>query len=111
MLRRCRLPLRRHSYHAEQEENSMSFDKPMAVSVAVLALVTAHALAQKNQESASPAKQEIVAQFDTLDADHNGALSKSEASKMPGMQETFERADANKDGKLDIAEFESVLRR
>lgn len=88
----------------------MSFDKPLAVSVAVLALVAAHALAQKSADSSPPTQQEIVARFDRLDTNHDGILSRSEVSTMPGLSEIFDRSDTNKDGKLDIAEFQTVLR-
>ena len=45
------------------------------------------------------------ADFKKLDTDRDGALSKEEASRMQGLLELFDAADANKDGKLDPSEF------
>jgi hyperosmotically inducible protein len=43
--------------------------------------------------------------FAALDTNHDGYLSKSETSKMPGFAKAFDEADANHDGKLDHNEF------
>jgi hypothetical protein len=44
-------------------------------------------------------------------ADHNkdGFVDKSEARVVPGLSANFERADRNRDGKLDAGEFEKGL--
>ena len=42
-----------------------------------------------------------------LDADGDAAVSKTEAAKMKGMSDSFDAADANKDGKLDANEFKT----
>jgi hypothetical protein len=55
-----------------------------------------------------PAK-DATAQMKDLDANGDGALSKAEAGKMQGMNEGFEAADKNKDGKLDAGEFTTAM--
>jgi hypothetical protein len=46
--------------------------------------------------------------FRQLDANGDGWLSKSEAAKRREVAANFERADANRDGRLSLAEFESI---
>ncbi len=55
-----------------------------------------------------PAK-DASTQMKSLDADGDGVISKAEATKMKGMTEGFDTADANKDGKLDANEFSTAL--
>jgi hypothetical protein len=45
--------------------------------------------------------------FDDLDANRDGMLSKTEATKAPGLD--FARADSNKDGALSRTEYEAAL--
>jgi len=45
------------------------------------------------------------ADMTTLDADHDGQVSKKEAAKNKDLTKKFSSLDANKDGKLDSAEF------
>ena len=47
----------------------------------------------------------LAADFARLDADGDGYISRQEALKDPEVLRTFRRADANKDGRLDPAEF------
>jgi hypothetical protein len=47
----------------------------------------------------------FTAEFTRLDADGDGYISRVEALKDPEVLRTFRRADANKDGRLDPAEF------
>lgn len=61
--------------------------------------------AQVNQAD-NPAK-DSSAQMKALDADGDAAVSKTEAAKMKGMSDSFDAADANKDGKLDANEFKT----
>lgn len=89
----------------------MKLDKPIALALAVLGLVAAHAMAQKNQEPAPASSKEVVAQFDRLDADKDGHVSTAEAQQLNGLPESFAKADRNGDGRLDVAEFEASLRR
>ena len=46
-----------------------------------------------------------TAQFDRLDSNKDGKLSKSELSSEPALKEDWARIDTNKDDKLDRAEF------
>jgi EF hand domain-containing protein len=47
----------------------------------------------------------LSAEFARLDADGDGYISRKEALKDPEVVRTFRRADANKDGRLDISEY------
>ena len=40
-----------------------------------------------------------------LDSDKDGSLTKTEAGKIPALDEVFEQADANADGKLSAEEY------
>ena len=46
--------------------------------------------------------------FDKLDANHDGYISKPEAQGISGLPAVFDQTDANKDGKLDRGEFENA---
>ena len=46
--------------------------------------------------------------FQDLDTNHDGKISKEEANKSPEVSKKFTQADANKDGKLDAAEFAAL---
>lgn len=43
--------------------------------------------------------------FTALDTDGDGAISAEEAAGNPALQQGWEKADANQDGKLERAEF------
>lgn len=44
-------------------------------------------------------------QFSKLDRNHDGYISKKEAKANPKLYKEWKQADANRDGKLDQAEF------
>jgi len=46
--------------------------------------------------------------FKDLDTNHDGKISREEANKSPDVSSKFTQADANKDGKLDAAEFAAL---
>lgn len=46
--------------------------------------------------------------FQDLDANRDGQISQDEAMKSPDVSQKFGSADANKDGKLDAAEFAAL---
>lgn len=48
--------------------------------------------------------------FEMADADANGQLSRAEAQRLPLMPRSFEETDANKDGAIVLAEYESAFR-
>jgi Ca2+-binding EF-hand superfamily protein len=48
--------------------------------------------------------------FDQADTDHDGALSKAEAQKMPMILERFDEFDANKDGKVTYDEIRDAMK-
>ena len=49
----------------------------------------------------------VAPAFNELDKDHDGMLSKAEAASVKGLD--FAKADTNKDGKLDRAEYEAAV--
>jgi hypothetical protein len=65
----------------------------------VLAVLAVSALASASF-AAAPA-------FNELDKDHDGTLTKAEAASVKGLD--FAKADTNKDGRLDRAEYEAAV--
>jgi EF hand len=65
----------------------------------VLAVLAVSALASASF-AAAPA-------FNELDKDHDGTLTKAEAAPVKGLD--FAKADTNKDGRLDRAEYEAAV--
>ena len=49
-----------------------------------------------------------VASFQDLDTNLDGQITLDEAKKAPEVKDKFTEADANKDGKLDAAEFAAL---
>lgn len=48
------------------------------------------------------------ASFQDLDTNRDGQITLDEAKKSPDVKARFTQADANKDGKLDAAEFAAI---
>lgn len=46
--------------------------------------------------------------FMQLDTDQNGVISQAEAANSHSLAPLFEKADANKDGMLDVEEFAKI---
>lgn len=46
--------------------------------------------------------------FQDLDTNRDGQITLDEAKKAPEVKDKFTQADANKDGKLDAAEFSAL---
>lgn len=67
--------------------------------ITALALITISGLAWAGADKAT---------FKDLDANHDGQISMDEAKKSPNVSDQFSQADANKDGKLDAAEFSAL---
>ncbi|BAV34756.1 hypothetical protein SCL_2479 [Sulfuricaulis limicola] len=49
-----------------------------------------------------------AASFQDLDTNRDGQITLDEAKKSPEVKARFTQADANKDGKLDAAEFSAI---
>ncbi len=64
-----------------------------------LALMTVSGLAWAGSGAAS---------FQDLDSNRDGQITLDEAKKSPEVKAKFTQADANKDGKLDAAEFAAL---
>ena len=65
--------------------------------------------AKADQGTQADKSKDATTQMKSLDADGDGAISKAEAGKMNGIADSFEAADANKDGKLDANEFKTAM--
>ena len=53
------------------------------------------------------AAQAVAPAFNELDKDHDGLLTKAEASSVKDLD--FAKADTNRDGRLDRAEYEAAI--
>ena len=49
----------------------------------------------------------VAPAFNELDKDHDGMLTKAETTAVKGLD--FAKADTNKDGRLDRAEYEAAI--
>jgi EF hand len=49
-------------------------------------------------------------EFAALDTNHDGYVSKEEASTSPAIMELFTNVDANKDGKLSSSEYAEAVK-
>jgi Ca2+-binding EF-hand superfamily protein len=73
-------------------------------------------LNQRRLDAAKPGSNNVtapvrrLADFDALDLDADGRLSKDEVAKSPFAKQ-FDEMDANKDGKIDRKEFEAFLKK
>ena len=67
--------------------------------LAALTLITVSGFAWAGADTAT---------FQKLDANHDGQISRDEAKQSPEVNKNFNQADANKDGKLDAAEFSAL---
>jgi Ca2+-binding EF-hand superfamily protein len=54
-------------------------------------------------------RQAADTQFQQLDTDADGFITKAEAARIPGVSERFTKFDTNKDGKLDRSEFATLV--
>jgi len=76
----------------------------LAASIVALGIASGPALAQGTMTRPDP-----DAQFQSLDKDNKGYLTRTDVSSMPAIAQRFAQFDANKDGKLDRAEFAALL--
>ena len=67
--------------------------------ITALALITVSGLAWAGSGKVS---------FQDLDTNHDGQISPDEAKKAPEVSKRFVQADANRDGRLDAAEFAAL---
>jgi Ca2+-binding EF-hand superfamily protein len=75
----------------------------LAASIFALGLAAEPVLGQDSMRQAADV------QFQQLDADSDGFVSKAEAAQIPGVAERFAKFDANKDGRLDRSEFAALV--
>jgi hyperosmotically inducible protein len=72
--------------------------RTMTIALAATLAGAGVAYAAGSQEAASP-------DFNRLDTNHDGYVSRDEAKPLRGFDQAFTEADDNRDGKLDAAEF------
>jgi Ca2+-binding EF-hand superfamily protein len=77
--------------------------KFLAASIVALGITGEPALGQDSM------RQSADIQFQQLDGDADGFITRGEATKIPGVAERFAKFDANKDGKLDRGEFAALV--
>jgi Ca2+-binding EF-hand superfamily protein len=77
--------------------------KFLAASIVALGITGEPALGQDSM------RQSAETQFQQLDGDGDGLITRAEATKIPGVAERFVKFDANKDGKLDRNEFAALV--
>jgi Ca2+-binding EF-hand superfamily protein len=77
--------------------------KFLAASIFALGLAAEPALGQDSMRQAADV------QFQQLDADADGFVTRPEAARIPGVAERFAKFDTNRDGKLDRAEFTALV--
>lgn len=65
----------------------------------------AGATTEKNR-MAGGVSEDMMKEFRALDADKDGYLTKSELASKPELANNFAKADKDKDGKLDPAEYQ-----
>jgi len=65
------------------------------------------ALALLGMLALASASYAVAPAFNELDKDHDGMLTKAETTSVKGLD--FAKADTNKDGKLDRAEYEAAI--
>jgi hypothetical protein len=51
-----------------------------------------------------------IPNFKQVDQDRNGSISPMEATEVPGLVEQFTRVDRNRDGRLNVEEYEALQR-
>ena len=92
---------------------------PAALAAVALLSQTAHAqiapitTADRTQTSAATppryAAADLKRAFDFMDDNHDGKISRQEASRFRGVAKNFDRADANHDGFLSRDEFGKAM--
>ena len=82
------------------------------ITAIALAGITGAAFAQAPAPApVAPTAPPEQANFQKLDTNRDGALSKIEASSDSMLQSKFDTADKNADGKLDAVEYRSAIAR
>ncbi len=69
-------------------------------------IVAGAAIAQTGQEAEHGTDAPA---FELLDTDRDGAISKTEAQRLTGLEEVFAKADGNQDGVLDRFEYREAI--
>jgi hypothetical protein len=87
------------SPHEHQEDTIMS--KYLIGLTAALLLMTGAVFAAQHEKGMMGEQSS----FNTLDANHDGTISKEEAQADASLAKSWDKADANSDGKIEESEF------
>lgn len=60
-------------------------------------------------DAATPANAPRQQRWDDLDTNHDGSLSKAEASVNPGLSQVFDQVDVNADGAVSLDEYKAFV--
>lgn len=90
--------------------NFSNFDKRSVLLLALLTLGMGAAVrAQTGPGAAIPAnrvtQQDLEAAFQRADANKDGKLSRQEAERFPAVAQRFEQIDSNRDSSISLEEF------
>jgi EF hand len=77
--------------------------KFLAASIIALGIAGEPALGQDST------RQSADIQFQQLDSDADGFVTRAEATKIPGVAERFTKFDVDKDGKINRSEFAALV--
>ncbi|WP_224096440.1 MULTISPECIES: EF-hand domain-containing protein [Pseudoxanthomonas] len=58
---------------------------------------------------AAPASAPRQQRWDDLDGNHDGSISKAEASANPGLSQVFDQVDTNADGAVSLDEYKAFV--
>jgi Ca2+-binding EF-hand superfamily protein len=75
----------------------------LAASIVAFGLVAEPAVGQDSMRQAADT------QFQQLDGDKDGFVTRADAARVPGVSERFAKFDSNRDGKLDRSEFAALV--
>ncbi len=75
----------------------------LAASIIALGITAEPALGQGST------RRSADREFQQLDVDGDGFITRAEATKIPGIAERFAKFNVNRDGKLDRSEFAALV--
>ena len=65
--------------------------------------------AKPQQMTGGQMQNMMMSRFKQSDTDHNGAISKAEATNMPMLEQHFDQVDTNHDGQVSMAEMQAAF--
>ena len=65
--------------------------------------------AKPQQMNSGQMQNMMMSRFKQSDTDHNGAISKTEATNMPMLEQHFDQVDTNHDGQVSMIEMQAAF--